>query len=182
MGKLPREYFVPKQYHALAYGDHPLPLGYDATISQPLTIAQMLEFLDVRKGMNVLEVGCGCGYVLGLLKLLVGAQGHVLGIDVMKELTVLAKNNLKRARVHASVVCGDGSQGYMKNAPYDRILVSCSVAAIPDALLEQLNIDGVMVIPVGVEVQQLVVIRKKKSGIIEERKGLYRFVTMKKTY
>lgn len=178
MKYLTREDFVLAEYKYLAYEDCALPIGYDATISQPLAVAMMLEELKVSKGMKVLEVGSGSGYVMGLLKLIVGS-GKVIGLEVVPELVEIAKNNLKKSKIDAKIIIGDGRNGYSKEAPYDRILVSCACENVPDELFKQLKIDGIMVVPIGLDIQQLVIIRKSKNGVNEERKGYFRFVRMK---
>ncbi len=107
---IPRELFVRKDLQRLAYADDALPLTQGQTISQPSTIAVMLESLQAKQGQKVLEIGSGCGYVLALLSKIVGENGKVFGVELLQELAELSKKNLENAKVkNVEVFCADGS-------------------------------------------------------------------------
>jgi len=134
-----REEFFPQELLRNAYVDSAFPIGYGQTISQPSTIGIMLELLEVRKGQKVLEIGAGCGYVLALLSELVGKKGSVFGVDLVEELAGLSAKNLANAGYgNIAVRHGDGRQSWLKEAPFDRILVSAACNEIPAELVEQL--------------------------------------------
>lgn len=152
--KVPREEFVLSWMKQLAYQDTALPLTGSATISQPTTIAIMLEALELGKGKKVLEVGSGSGYVLALLSEIVGKSGRVTGIEISPELSERSKALLARLgfldKTHVvEVVNSDGGAGFSRNAPYDAILVSAAARKVPEALLKQLKKNGRLVVPVG---------------------------------
>lgn len=160
-----RELFVGEDNFEYAYADDALPVGYGQTISQPSTIAVMLELLGVEEGMKVLEVGAGTGYVLALLSELVGKKGKVYGIDLVKELTDRAKNNLKKQGCrNVEIIFEDGSRGWPEKAPFDRILVSASCPFIPKPLFDQLKEGGKVVAPVGDRWTQAMETIVKKDG------------------
>ena len=179
METVPREKFVPQNYQELAYADHPIPLSGDATISQPLVIAMMLQELQLKEGMHVLEIGSGSGYVVALIQNIVG-KGQVTGIEIAPELVEESKEQLKALKIPATIICDDGSKGYKKNAPYDRILMSCSCEKVPQVLFDQLKEEGILVAPVGNWLwQTLTTFRKKKKQITQEKGDLVRFLPMR---
>ncbi len=181
MEVIPREKFVPESYKYLAYADHPIPIGSDATISQPLVVAMMLSELQLKEGMHVLEIGSGSGYVVALIQNIVGKKGQVTGIEIAPELVAESKETLKSIKIPATIICDDGSKGYKKNAPYDRILLSCSCEIVPQPLFDQLKEEGILIAPVGNWLwQTLTTFRKKKKQIIKESGALVRFLPMKK--
>ena len=162
MGVVPRHYFVDQAFWPRAYGDHPLPIGHDQTISQPYIVALMTQELSPSEGDRILEIGTGSGYQAAVLSLL-GCE--VYTVERHPELTERAKNILKRLdipNVHFRV--GDGSIGWKEKAPFDGIVVTAGAPDIPDELLEQLDIGGRIIIPVGtLQSQRLVkVVRRKK--------------------
>ncbi len=135
----------------VAYLNQPLPIGFGQTISQPLTVAMMLEWLVPKLGQKILDVGCGSGWTVALLSLIVGKKGKVIGIERISELVEFAKKNLARYpkfQFNSLVVTGDGSQGYRKEAPYDGIIAAAASSEIPTAWKEQLKIGGRIVAPV----------------------------------
>ena len=147
MREVPRHRFVPEEYQHLAYADNPLPIGYGQTISQPYIVALMTQELDVEVGDKILEVGTGSGYqaaVLGELDL------EVFTIEIIEPLANEAEQRLEELgyeRVH--VRNADGYFGWPEEAPFDAIIVTAAPDHIPQPLLQQLKIDGVLVIPVG---------------------------------
>ncbi len=179
MGKLPREIFVPEQYKGIAYADTPHQIGYGATISQPLTVALMLEALQLEKKQHVLEVGAGCGYVVALLREIVGKEGEVTGIEIVPELSKEAKKYLTAIECSATIICSDGSKGYEKNAPYDRIVISCACPSVPKQLFNQLKNNGILLAPVGRFVQTLMRYKKTEKKIKKESLQFFRFVPMR---
>ena len=161
-----REYFVPLHLKQESYLDIPLPIGYGQTISQPTTIAIMTQALELKAGMKVLEIGAGSGYQAALLGYIVGMKGRVLTIEIIPELAETAKRNLKRAKIkNAEVICADGSLGYAKEAPYDRIIFTAAPAETPKHLLKQLKKGGILLAPIGqLYNQQLLKIKKKDAA------------------
>jgi protein-L-isoaspartate(D-aspartate) O-methyltransferase len=144
--------FVPKDLADQAEADIPLPIGHGQTISQPLTVAFMLEILDLGQGQNVLDVGSGSGWTTGLLSHIVGEKGRVTALEVIKELCETGKKNVAKfgfvKKGIAEFYCESAENGFEKNAPYDRILVSAAADEIPLALKKQLSVGGKMAIPI----------------------------------
>ena len=154
--KIHRIEFVPSDLEGQAEANIPLPIGYGQTISQPLTVAFMLELLDPQSGQNILDIGSGSGWTTALLAHIVGAAGRVTAIEVIAELCEYGEKNVNKfsfiKKGVAHFHCQSAEKGFEKNAPYDRILVSASVDEIPVALKEQLMVGGKMVIPVRNEI------------------------------
>ena len=158
MARVPRELFIPEAQRHEAYGDHPVPIGFGQTISQPYIVGFMTEALRVEAPHRVLEVGTGCGYQTAVLAEL---ARDVYSIEVIGELADRAHRTLDGlgyANVH--IRTGDGHAGWPEHAPYDRILVAAAAASVPPALVEQLADTGVLVIPVGVWHQELRVLQR----------------------
>jgi len=181
--KIKREDFVLPQFKEEAEANYPLPIGYNQTISQPLTVAFMLELLQPKKGDKVLDIGSGSGWTTALLAEIVGENGKVFGIEIIPELKEFGEENTKKYNFveskRAIFICGDGSKGLKDEAPFDKIHVGAAAAEIPKALLEQLKIGGRMVIPVGVEVQDMVLIEKiSEKEYKEERYPGFLFVPL----
>lgn len=177
----PREQFVLPLFKDAAYDDTPLPILAGQTISQPSTVMRMLYALNVSPRMNVLEVGTGSGYNAALLAMLVGPQGKVTSVEIIKELADLAQSNLLIAGTNnVNVINTDGSKGYAENAPYDRIIVTAGAPTIPDKLLEQLKTGGMVLIPVDTVAggQKMLRITKTAAGATTEELGDYMFVPL----
>jgi len=172
-----REKFVPGVARKYAYANEALSIGRGQTISQPLTVAVMTEALDVRVGMKVLEVGTGSGYQAALLAHIVGVHESVTSTERIPELAKRARKNLAGAGVkNVTVVEWDGTKGYAKKAPYDRIIVTAAAPFVPDALIEQLKLDGKIIIPVENELWQ---IHKDARGRVRRKMlGFYAFVPL----
>jgi protein-L-isoaspartate(D-aspartate) O-methyltransferase len=157
MLKVPREKFVPEDSKASAYIDSPLSIGIGQTISAPHMNAMMCEYLDLKEGDNVLEVGTGSGYHAALCAELVAPEnskspGHIYTIERHVELVENAKKNLKDSgyETRVTVIYGDGTLGYPEAAPYDKILVTAaSPKLIPPPLKKQLKKGGILCIPAG---------------------------------
>ncbi|MEK7570552.1 MAG: protein-L-isoaspartate(D-aspartate) O-methyltransferase [Patescibacteria group bacterium] len=164
-----RNDFVHEELQANAYEDAPLPIGYNQTISQPSTVAIMLELLQVQPGDRILEVGCGSGWLTGLLAALAGTTGQVYAIDVLPELVDLTKEHLQPYHLkNVDVRWGNGWQGLPRHAPYNRIIVSAAAPSVPSALTAQLVRGGRLVIPIGGDLQDLVVVTKPDNGPLHE--------------
>lgn len=157
--------------------DHPLPIGEGQTISQPYIVAKMLAYLKVGAGHRVLEVGAGSGYVCAVLAEL-GAE--VTGIEYFQSLADEGRGRLADLGYEAvDLRQGDGADGCPEKAPFDRILVSCAAREIPPPLLDQLVVEGLLVIPLGGEhAQELVVVRKGPSGTVRRVAEPVRFVPL----
>ena len=177
METVPRERFVRERYKAKAYADHPLPIGPDATISQPYIVALMTDLADVQPGDKVLEIGTGSGYQAAILAEL-GAR--VFTVELQPELSRWARENLAAAGYkQVSTITGDGYAGWSAEAPYDAIIVTAAPPEVPPALLEQLGEGGVLVIPVGRGYQELVVITKRGDELERRSVTMVSFVPLK---
>ena len=178
MSTVPRHRFVSRIYGPMAYTDNPLPIGHGQTISQPYIVALMTQLLRVNIKHKVLEIGTGCGYQTAILSIL---SKKVITLEVLNGLskksesllTTLGYNNI-------NFHCADGKRGYVKEAPYDRILVSAAPETIPNVLIEQLAPEGYMVIPVGSLYDQFIhIITKDKKGEVKIKKSTpVRFVPL----
>ena len=148
--KIDRVDFIPEELKAEAQVNMPLPIGYDQTISQPLTVAFMLELLQPKSGYKILDVGSGSGWQSSLLAYITGNEGRVIAIERIPELSEFGKNNSQKYNFkNLEFVVGDGSAGYKDEAPYDRIIVAAAAFnKIPEELKKQLKINGRLVIPV----------------------------------
>jgi len=181
--KVKRENFIPKNLKDYAYLDKPLPIGFGQTISQPTTIAIMTQALELKPGMKVLEIGTGSGYQAAILACIVGNKrekgkaGKVISIEIIPELTEYAKENLKKEKItNTKVFHSDGSLGYKKEAPYDRIIVTAACPKIPKSLLKQLKNNGILVAPVGYPSQNMMKIKKDKTGKQTTTENLGEFI------
>jgi protein-L-isoaspartate(D-aspartate) O-methyltransferase len=166
LNKVPRHEFVPEHLADAAYEDHPLPIGYSQTISQPYIVALMTELLQLQPGAKVLEVGTGSGYQAAILAE-VGAQ--VYSIEILEPLAKTSAKLLQRlgyANVH--VKRGDGYVGWPQHGPYDAIVVTAAADHVPPPLVEQLKPGGRLVIPVGdgQTQQSLLLVEKSAAGSV----------------
>ena len=169
--------FVPDELRHEAYGDYPLPIGEGQTISQPTTVAIMLELLRPEEGNKVLDIGSGSGWTTALLASEVGEEGFVEGIERVASLVEYGRNALQRARItNASIEQADPDTLGKPHHRFDRILVSASAPRMPRTLLDQLKPGGILVIPVRESVWR---ITKRPDGLIEsfELPG-FRFVPL----
>jgi protein-L-isoaspartate(D-aspartate) O-methyltransferase len=157
-----RKDFVPEDYVEEAYEDYPLVLGDTGqSISQPTTVAFMLELLNAQEGDKVLDLGSGSGWTTALLARLVGENGKVIGVEILPELVGLGKENLKKYNFkNTEIVKAEKEIGLVGEAPFDKILVSAAAEDLPKKLTEQLKVGGTMVIPIYDEIWQV----KKLEG------------------
>ena len=180
-----RSDFLPAEQRACAGQDNPLAIGYGQTNSQPTTVRQMLELLDVRPGDHVLDVGCGSAWTTALLADLVGPLGDVVGVEIVPELVSWGSENLAR-QLRATGRAGGAARveqarpgvlGWPDEAPYDRVLVSAEAGSLPRELVEQLASGGLMVVPVR---GRMLTVRATVGGGDPEvrRHGHYRFVPL----
>jgi protein-L-isoaspartate(D-aspartate) O-methyltransferase len=146
MNTVPRHSFVPQEYLDQAYEDHPLPIGYGQTISQPYIVALMTEKLKVKRGDKVLEIGTGSGYQAAVLAH-IGME--VYSVEIIPELARAADERLKQLGYAVSVKQGDGYLGWEEHAPYDAIIVTAAPDHVPQPLVKQLKDGGRLVIPIG---------------------------------
>ncbi len=177
MRQVPREEFVLDKYKPYAYIDSPLPIEYDQTISQPFIVALMNYLIDVQEGERVLEIGTGSGYSAAVLSEM-GAD--VYTIELLEPLATSAVERLEKLGYdNIKVKCGDGFFGWDEYAPFDGIVVTCAPGYIPQPLVDQLDVGGRMVIPVGDLFQELILLTKTAEGVIEDSILPVRFVPMK---
>ena len=168
MESVPRHEFVPQEYVNQAYEDHPLPIGYGQTISQPYIVALMTQLLELKRSDRVLEIGTGSGYQTAILAQLVD---EVYSVEIVSKLAEEARGRLARlGYTHVKIKCADGFYGWVEHAPYDAIIVTAAPAEIPAPLLAQLAEGGRMVIPIGDDRshQQLQKLKKQAGKIITE--------------
>ncbi len=175
---LPRVGFLPPAQRSRATWDQPLPIGHGQTSSQPSTVDRMLRLLEVPVGARVLDVGSGSGWTTALLAHLVGPAGWVLGVELEPDLATWGAANL--AATHQPwariVVAHRDVLGRPEDAPFDRILVSAEARHLPQALVDQLGTDGLMVAPVA---GGLDVVRRTAEGVSTRRLEGFRFVPLR---
>jgi len=177
MERVPRHEFAPERYRGQAYEDHPLPIGEEQTISQPYIVALMLEALKLSPTDKVLEIGTGSGYVTALLAELTES---VVSIERHESLAQSSRALLAALGYsNVNVVTGDGMRGFPETAPYNAIVVSAAATEMPPALVVQLGEGGRMIIPVGSEdSQQLLLVRMENGQPNIELRELCRFVPL----
>jgi len=166
-----RHLFVPNSVLQSAYYDSPLPIGEGQTISAPHMVAMMLERLDLKEGQNVLEVGGGSGYHAALVAYIVGDRGQVISVERIGTLAERARKALRKCGLEKRVVMvvGDGSLGWEKKAPYDRIFITCASPQIPPPLVDQLEDGGKLLIPLGSLHLQTLVLAERRGGRIKKK-------------
>jgi protein-L-isoaspartate(D-aspartate) O-methyltransferase len=170
MMQVKRHLFVPLHFGDQAYADYPLPIGEGQTISAPHMVAMMCDYLELKKGEKVLEIGAGSGYHAAVIAEIIGDEGHIYSVERIQWLVEFSKENLQRAGYkNVTVILGDGTLGLSEHAPYDKISVTCTAPDVPPPLLEQLKTGGKMVIPIG-KYRQVLYLVKKRNGVERERK------------
>ncbi|MFC1552368.1 protein-L-isoaspartate(D-aspartate) O-methyltransferase [Candidatus Latescibacterota bacterium] len=167
MGSVPRHLFVDQAFWPRAYGDYPLPIGNDQTISQPYIVALMSQELGLVEGSRVLEIGTGSGYQAAVLAVM-GCT--VFTIERHAELSLNAESIVKSLGISSvKFKVGDGTTGWPEESPYDGIIVTAGAPSVPEELIAQLNTGGRLVIPVGDRSSQRMQIIEKGENIIEKR-------------
>ena len=147
MGKVPRHEFVPEDLRHLAYNDHPLPIGYGQTISQPFIVALMTQTIDPKPGMRILEIGTGSGYQAAILAEM-GAE--VYTVEIIPELAQQAAQRLNElGYTNVTTLTADGYFGWQEHAPFDAVMVTAAPDHLPQPLANQLKNGGRLVIPIG---------------------------------
>ncbi|MBI2607289.1 MAG: protein-L-isoaspartate O-methyltransferase [Candidatus Doudnabacteria bacterium] len=170
--------FVPISFREEAYFDYPLPIAEEQTISQPSTVLFMLNLLDPKKGEKILDVGSGSGWTTALLAQIVGSRGEVQGVEVVPELVEFGRKNLAKYKFKQAAISAAGQTvGLPRSAPFDKILVSATAAELPQQLIDQLKVGGVMVTPIGYSVWKIKKISEKETEM-EEFPG-FAFVPLK---
>ncbi|MDP3467233.1 MAG: protein-L-isoaspartate(D-aspartate) O-methyltransferase [Daejeonella sp.] len=177
IGKVPRHYFFDETFWTQAYKDIAFPIGDGQTISQPYTVAYQTELLHIKPGDKVLEIGTGSGYQTCILMEL-GAK--VYTIERQENLFKRTSQVLPHIGYHAEFFFGDGSKGIAEHAPYDKIIVTAGAPLVPEIMLKQLKIGGILVIPVGDEKSQKMITVLRVSENDYERISLdtFRFVPL----
>ncbi len=170
MKNVPREEFLPPERQEFAYNDGPLPIGEGQTISQPYIVAYMTECLQLSSDMKVLEIGTGSGYQSAVLAELVR---EVYTVETIKSHYENAKKNLQKLGYkNIFFLNADGHNGWQEYAPYDRIIVTCAPEEIPIKLVEQLSVNGRMILPVGSRGDQKLFLVEKRNNQIETEERL----------
>lgn len=162
-----RAHFIPAEYADVAYINEPLPIGHGQTISQPLTVAFMLELLRPEEGNKILDIGSGSGWQSAILSEIVGEKGRVFAIELVPELKTLGEKNTGRYNFsRLKFLSGNAEEGLPEEAPFDRIIAAASCERIPNAWKDQLAVDGRMVVPVK---NSIVLLTKDKENHIIEK-------------
>ncbi len=173
---VPRHEFVPASYRDMAYEDRPLPIGYDQTISQPYIVALMTDLLELDGSETVLEIGTGSGYQAAVLA---ESCTRVMSIEIVGPLAKRSKRALERLGYdNVEVRAGDGYAGWPEEAPFQAVILTAAPEEIPQPLLDQLAVGGVLVAPVGAYDQWLVKVRRTEEGLEWKRDIPVRFVPM----
>ena len=176
--RIPRESFVPEAFHDQAYEDKALPIGQGQTISQPQVVALMTQALDLTPRHKVLEIGTGSGYQSAVLARL---SRRVYTVERHRALLAEAERRFAALRIHnITAIAGDGMKGWPAQAPFDRIIVTAAAAGMPETLLAQLAVGGIMVLPLGPDRadQELMRVRRLDTEITTEKLCDVRFVPL----
>ena len=171
MGRVARHEFVPAELRPHAYIDHPLPIGFGKTISQPFMVALMTDLLDVQASDSVLEIGTGLGYQAAVLADL---AEKVYTVEIIGELALAARSRLEDlGYANVEVRLGDGSKGWPEHAPFDKVIVTAAPELVPPSLIMQLKPGGRMVVPAGLEDdQRLMLVETDDAGNLKTREVL----------
>jgi len=178
MDEVPRAQFVDAEFVPSAYADQALPIACGQTISQPFVVAYMTELLALRPHCRVLEVGTGSGYQAAVLSRL---AREVVSVERYRTLADGARERLTLLGIkNVDVVAGDGLEGVLGRAPFDRIIVTAAAETIPQALIDQLADNGIMILPLGEHggLQHIIKLTKTQTGIARENLIAVRFVPL----
>ena len=176
MRKVPRHRFVPVESREQAYGDHPIPIGLEQTISQPYIVAFMTEHLGLREGGRVLEIGTGSGYQTAILAEI---AREVFTVEILESLSREARQRLTELGYpNIRFAVGDGREGWREEAPFDAILAAASAEEVPPPLLEQLASGARLVLPLGVDQQDLWLFTRTREGHVSRNLLPVRFVPL----
>jgi len=176
--RIPREDFVPEAFHDQSYEDKALPIGQGQTISQPQIVAMMTQALELTTRHKVLEIGTGSGYQAAVLSRL---ARRVYTIERHRPLLQEAEQRFAKLRIHnITSIAGDGMKGWPAQAPFDRIIITAAAVELPETLLAQLAVGGIMVLPIGPERgdQELFKLRRTEAGFESDKLCDVRFVPL----
>ena len=170
--KIKREDFLPEDIKNLAELNEALPIGSGQTISQPLVVAFMLEQLQPQQGDKILDIGSGSGWTTALLAEIISPKGKVIAIEIVPELKEFGEQNVAKynfiEKGIVEFICADGSKGYEKEAPFDKVLASASAEKIPQTWKDQLKVGGRIVTPIG---SSIWLFQKKAPSVAKAMEG-----------
>jgi protein-L-isoaspartate(D-aspartate) O-methyltransferase len=173
---VPRHLFVHPELRDQSYEDHPLPIGFGQTISQPYIVALMTELLELTGAEKILEIGSGSGYQAAVLSL---CAKEIISIERIPELAMNARSTINMLSYDSvRIIEGNGYKGCEDRAPYDRIILTAAPQKIPEDLIRQLAENGIIIAPVGEGVQKLIIGRKSGDTLLTEDTIFVRFVPM----
>jgi protein-L-isoaspartate(D-aspartate) O-methyltransferase len=176
MSAVPRHLFIPEASRRDAYDDSPVPIGHGQTISQPYIVAFMTQALEIGPADRVLEIGTGCGYQTAVLARL---AGRAYSIEIVAPLAERARETLSALGYrNIEIRTGNGYLGWPEQAPFDRIIVTAAPDEVPETLVQQLKVGGLMAVPVGTAMQELRILRRTASGTETLQTLPVRFVPM----
>ena len=178
MRTVPRHLFIPDKYRSEAYKDGPVPIGAGQTISQPFIVASMTEELEIDSTSKVLEIGTGCGYQTAVLAEI---ADHIYSIELVPELYRMASETLRHLHYdQVQIRLGDGSRGWIEEAPFDAIIVTAAAPQVPRHLIDQLGVGGRMILPVETGLGRQELVRVVRTPETVKQSVLYevRFVPM----
>ncbi len=177
--RIPREVFVPEPFQDQAYENRTLPIGFGQTLSQPSVVAAMTQALKTDRRLKVLEIGTGSGYQGAVLSRLCR---RLYTIERYRDLARAAEARFHRLRLHnITTRIGDGTKGWPEQAPFSRIIVTAAARDVPDTLVEQLGLGGILIVPIGRTGRQQALLRLTRDDhgqIREEHLGGVRFVPL----
>ena len=175
--KIKRVDFTPEELKSEASINAPLPIGYGQTISQPLTVAFMLELLEPREGDKILDIGSGSGWQTAMLAEIVGKKGKVCAIERIPELKIFGENNTEKYHFkNTEFILGNGSIGLEKESPFDKIIAAAEADEISEELKRQLKIKGRLVIPAGGSIW--LIVRESENEFTEQEFPGFAFVPL----